>query len=361
MNRLRLVGLSHRTAPVEWRERLAVPDHRLPGFLESLRREVGAGEAVVLSTCNRVEVYAVTPPEGEAECLLRKGLLDLHGDVSLDGSLYALEDDGAVRHLFRVSAGLDSLVVGEAEILGQVKRSYDLARQAQSTGKLTNVLFQRAMYVGKTVRTDTKISEGPTSVPSLAVSLARRIFGELGESRVLVVGAGAMAEQAVRAFKSQKAARVVIANRTLDKAVAMAERFGAHPTPFDALPRELVQADIVLCSTGSPDFLFTRESVSRVLEERKGRSLFFIDIAVPRDVDPAVADLENVYLYNIDDLEGLVAESLVRRQAEITRAGELVDAKTQEFAPWYESWRRGATAALRHNARSSMSAEAEPG
>lgn len=361
MKRLRLVGMSHRTAPVEWRERLAVSDDRLPSFLNALRVEVGAGEAVVLSTCNRVEVYAVTPPDGTAECLLRKSLLDLHGDVCLDGSLYALEDIGAIRHLFRVAAGLDSLVVGEAEILGQVKRSYDLARQAESTGKLTNVLFQRAMYVGKSVRTDTKIAEGPTSVPSLAVSLARRIFGELSECHALVVGAGAMAELAVRALKSQKVKEIAIANRTLEKAVTMAHQFGARPTPFDALSRELVQADIVLCSTGAKGTIFNREAVAQAIEERRGRPLFFIDIAVPRDVDPAVNDLENVYLYNVDDLEGLVTESLERRQAEINRAGELVEEKTNEFSSWYDAWRRGTPAALRHNPRESLSVEVDHG
>ncbi len=360
MKRLRLVGLSHRTAPVEWRERLAVSDDRLPSFLNALRADVGAGEAVVLSTCNRVEVYAVTAPDGTAECLLRKSLLDLHGDVCLDGSLYALEDTGAIRHLFRVAAGLDSLVVGEAEILGQVKKSYDLARQSESTGKLTNVLFQRAMYVGKSVRTETKIAEGPTSVPSLAVSLARRIFGELSECHALVVGAGAMAELAARALKSQKVKEMAIANRTLEKAVTMAQQFGARPTPFDALSRELVQADIVLCSTGAKGTIFNRETVAQAIEERRGRPLFFIDIAVPRDVDPAVNDLDNVYLYNVDDLQGLVTESLERRQAEINRAGELVEEKTNEFSSWYDAWRRGTPAALRHHPKESLSVEAEP-
>jgi glutamyl-tRNA reductase len=177
------------------------------------------------------------------------------------------------------------------------------------------------MYVGKSVRTETKIAEGPTSVPSLAVSLARRIFGELSECHALVVGAGAMAELAVRALKSQKVKEIAIANRTLEKAVTMAQQFGARPTPFDALSRELVQADIVLCSTGAKGTIFNREAVAQAIEERRGRPLFFIDIAVPRDVDPAVNDLENVYLYNVDDLEGLVTESLERRQAEINRAG----------------------------------------
>ena len=325
MKRLRLVGLSHRTAPVEWRERLAVPEHRLPAFFETLKAQAGVEETLLLSTCNRAEVYAVTPPGGEAEFLIRRELIRLHGDLALDASLYAFEDASAVRHLFRVASGLDSLVVGEAEILGQVKRAYDLAKQTRVTGKLTNVLFQRALFVGKTVRARTKISEGPTSVPSLAVALAQRIFGDLGDRRALVVGAGPMAEMAVRALKSQKIGSLVVANRTGEKAVALAERFGAQPTPFESLGSELEHADIVLCSTGSPDFIFRRDRVAQALHERRGRSLFFIDIAVPRDVDPAVDELANVYLYNIDDLESLVSESRSRRESEITRAAELVD------------------------------------
>ncbi len=360
MNRLRLVGLSHRTAPVQWRERLAVPDGRVPEFLADLRLKAGAGEAVVLSTCNRVELYAVTPSDNDCECLLRKGLLDLHGDVALDTCLYARDDHDAVHHLFRVAAGLDSLVVGEAEILGQVKRSYDLARQSETTGKLTNVLFQRALFVGKSVRSETKIAEGPTSVPSLAVSLATRIFGNLAECRALVVGAGPMAELAARALKSQKVPHLAIANRTLEKATAMAQQVGAHPTPFDALPRELVLADIVICSTGSPDFIFRRDAVAAALDERRGRPLFFIDIAVPRDVDPAVDELENVYLYNIDDLESLVNETRVRREAEIIQADRLVDQKAREFAAWFDAWRHGTRAALRHG-HDSLAVEAEPG
>ncbi len=348
MKRLLLVGLSHRTAPVEWRERLALPEEKVSGFLEGLRLRAGVEEAVLLSTCNRVEVYAVTPPEGGHEGLIRGEFVRFHGDPALDGSLYALEDEAAVRHLFHVAAGLDSLVIGEAEILGQVKSAYDAARRAQFTGKLTNVLFQRALFVGKLVRARTKISEGPTSVPSLAVSLAERIFGDLAVSRVLVVGAGAMAELAVRALKSQKVREIVIANRSLEKAVGMARRFGARPAPFSALPFHLTQADIVLCSTGSPEALFRQEDVVRCLRARRGRSLFFIDIAVPRDVEPGVNDLENVYLYNIDDLQGLVNDSLVRREEEMTQAGKILGDKAEEFARWYRSWRAGETAALRH-------------
>ncbi|HNC73568.1 MAG TPA: glutamyl-tRNA reductase [Elusimicrobiota bacterium] len=346
--KLRLVGLSHRTAPVEWRERLAVPEGRLPVLVESIKNSAGAVETVVLSTCNRVEVYAVTPDDGETECLLRKELSGLHLDKTLDDSLYSLEDDAAVRHLFRVAAGLDSLVIGESEILGQVKRAYDLAQRAGSTGKLTNVLFQRAIYLGKKVRTATKISEGPTSVPSLAVALAERIFGDLSTSRVFVLGAGPMAEMAVRALKSQKVADLLVANRTGEKAEAMARQFGGRAIPFDRRAEGLVEADIVLCSTGAPDVVITRNDVARALERRRGKSLFLIDIAVPRDVDASVNDLENTYLYNVDDLESLVAESLVKRRDEIQKADGLVDDKTNEFAAWYRAWLAGDTATLRH-------------
>lgn len=349
MKRLRLLGVSHRTAPVEWRERLAVPDDRLPALVERLRARAAVEEAVVLSTCNRVEVYAVTEAEDVAP--LRDEVAQWHNDPRLTETFYFHEDEAAVRHLFHVAAGLDSLVIGEAEILGQVKRAYDLAKQAGATGKLTNVLFQRAIHVGKAVRTQTKISEGPTSVPSLAVSLAERIFGDLNACRALVVGAGAMADLALRALKSQKVAELVVVNRTLDKAVALAQTIGARPAPFADLDKELVHADIVLCSTGSPDFIFRADRVAAALHERRGRSLFFIDIAVPRDVDPAVDALDNVYLYNVDDLEGLVAESRGRRETEIQRADALANALAGEFAPWYGSWRAGVRAALRHGDR----------
>ncbi|MBK6879555.1 MAG: glutamyl-tRNA reductase [Elusimicrobia bacterium] len=357
MKRLRLVGVSHRTAPVEWRERLAVPDDRLPALVERLRARAAVEEAVVLSTCNRVEVYAVT--EADDAVRLRGEVAQWHSDPRLAETFYQHDDDAAVRHLFRVAAGLDSLVIGEAEILGQVRRAYDLAKQAGATGKLTNVLFQRAMYVGKAVRTQTKISEGPTSVPSLAVSLAERIFGDLAACRALVVGAGAMAELALRALKSQKVAELVVANRTAEKAAALAQAIGARAALFADLSKELARADIVLCSTGSPEFIFREPQVAAALHERRGRSLFFIDIAVPRDVDPAVDALDNVYLYNVDDLEGLVAESRGRRETEILRAGSLADVKAGEFAPWYESWRAGVRAALRHGDRDMATAEME--
>jgi glutamyl-tRNA reductase len=349
MKQFRVVGISHRTAPVAWRERLAVPDARLPDLMGALRTQGDIQEAVVLSTCNRVELYTVTPPALRVEPLIRNTLLGT-ADPDLDNSFYALEDEAAVRHLFQVAAGLDSLVIGEAEILGQVKRAYDLAKNIQSTGKLTNVLFQRAMHVGKMVRTQTRISEGPTSVASLAVSLAERIFGDLSTSRVFVLGAGPMAELALRTFRSQKVSEILVANRTLEKAELLAKTFGGRALPFERRAEGLVEADIVLCSTGAPDPIWTRDAVVEALRHRRGRSLFFIDIAVPRDVEANVNDLENVYLYNVDDLETLVRESLAKRQEEIEKAGFLVAGKAEEFSPWYRAWLTGTHATLRHNA-----------
>jgi glutamyl-tRNA reductase len=348
MKRLHLIGLSHKTAPVEWRERLAVPEAAYASFFEGVR-SAGFPEAVLLSTCNRVELYAAA--EGGAEEKLSAALLSLHKDPSLAACLYRHDDGAAIRHLFRVAAGLDSLVVGESEILGQVKKAYEVAGAGGMTGKLTNVLFQRALFVGKKARTETSISEGSTSVPALAAALAGRIFGNLGESRVLILGAGAMAESALHALLSQKAREVVIVNRTFEKAQALAASFHAEARPWDALDGELERADIVLCSTGAPEPVVKKAQVTRALHARRNRSLFFIDIAVPRDVEPSVGGLDNVYLYNVDDLESLVAESLVKRKGEIDKAGSLAEAQAAQFNDWYKAWQSDAPATFRHAPR----------
>lgn len=348
MKELFLVGLSHKTAPVEWRERLALPAEAAVSLARRLH-ERGVTEAVALSTCNRVEIYAAG--DAAAPDVLRRALLDVHQDARLAQCLYDHRGADAVRHLFRVAAGLDSLVVGESEILGQVKKAYEVAGATASTGKLTNVLFQRALFVGKKVRTNTGISEGPTSVPALAASLAGRIFGNLKDSRILIVGAGEMAEGTLHALLSQKAGAVTVVNRTLEKAQVLAAAFKAQARPMEALAAELDFADVVLCSTGSPEPVVTRSMVEAALHRRKNRPLFFIDIAVPRDVDPSVEVLDHVYLYNVDDLESLVAETLVKRSGEIEKAQGLADDLAARFAPWYDAWRTGDTAALKHHPR----------
>jgi glutamyl-tRNA reductase len=247
-----------------------------------------------------------------------------------------------------VASGLDSLVLGESEILGQVKRAYEAAQTAGTTEKLINVIFQRAIYVGKMVRAQTTLAEGPTSTASLAVTLAERIFGNLQKSRVLVVGAGKMAELSARCLLRQKVSGLAVLNRTFEKAEELARRFQGRAASFDRLGEELVLADIVICSTGSSQTLLSHQMIVQAMKERRNRSLFLIDIAVPRDVDPTVHRLDNVYLYNIDDLESLVTESRVRRSAGIQRASALVDEKVQEFQGWYHALQRGENAVLRH-------------
>jgi glutamyl-tRNA reductase len=351
LSRFFLTGVSHKTAPVEWRERLAVPADRLPDWLRSLRSVPELTEAVAVSTCNRMEVYAVSGEGRDFRPVLKSAMAALHGDPAIADCIYELEGMDAVRHLFRVSSGLESLVVGESEILGQVKRAYEVARAAETTGKLTNVLFQRALYVGKLARVRTGISAGPTSSASLAVALAERIFGDLRECRVLIVGAGEMAELTVRALLSQKVAHLTVVNRTFEKAQELARLYGGEAARLASLAEEVGRADVVICSSASPEPVLRAAEVAEVMRRRRGRSLFLIDIAVPRNVEAAAHDLENVYLYDIDDLQTIVNESLGRRQREIDRAAALAAGQAGEFAGWFDAWRQGTTAALRHSAR----------
>jgi glutamyl-tRNA reductase len=347
MKRLFVVGVSHKTAPVEWRERLALSEEASASLRARLSAE-GVEESVLLSTCNRVELYAAS----EDSAPLRRALLSTRDDARLDACLYERADMDAVGHLFRVASGLDSLVVGESEILGQVKRAYESSAAAASTGKLTNVLFQRAIFVGKKVRAETSISEGPTSVPALASSLAERIFGDLRECRVLIVGAGAMAEGTLHALLSQKAGAVVVANRTRERAEALVRDIPrAETLPFDRLGDGLVSSDVVVCSTGAPDPVVTRAMAEEALRRRRRRPIFFIDIAVPRDVESSVGDLDGAYLYDIDDLESVVRDTAAKRGGRSTEAERFAAKHADGFKAWYESWRQGGTATLRHTQR----------
>ncbi len=347
MRELVLLGISHKTAPVEFRERISVPEPKLPEFLRRLTEGGQLSEAVVLSTCNRLEIYAVAE-SGSAREHMQSRLADFHGDASAAPFFYFHRQESALRHLFRVTAGMESLVVGESEILGQVKRAYELARRENVTGKLTNVVFQRALYLGKKVRTETAVAEGPPSVAGAAVALAQRIFGDLADNKILLVGAGQMAESAAQHLLSQKIGGLCVVNRTLEKGQALAQRFGGRAEPFERLLPEVKNADVVICSTGSPDVILRPDDVRDVMSLRRGRPLFFIDIAVPRDVDPSVHKLEDVYLYNIDDLETIVKESAARHREEIRKAEGLVEDRAREFAPWYRAWEQGESATFRH-------------
>jgi len=330
---LLLVGISHRVAPVELRERVLLDLEESA----ALGRELAAEgvEAVCLSTCNRTELYlagdAAASVAERAIGLLanRAGLAEDH----LAAVLYRLADEAAGIHLFRVAAGLDSMVPGEGEILGQVRDAFE----AGTTGPVLDRLFSQAIHAGKKVRTETAIAESPASVSSAAAALAAQVFGDLGDCRVLVVGAGKMGELAARNLVSRGAKIAVVANRSLVKAQELAARVGGRGVTLEYAAGELAGVDVVLASTSAPGHVLSRADVERVLAARKGRPLFLIDIAVPRDLDPAIHELDGCYLYDIDDLESVVAESLAGRRREAGRAEEIVLAEAERFRAWQAS------------------------
>jgi glutamyl-tRNA reductase len=330
---LLLVGVSHRVAPVELRERVALSEEEAAALAEELAAE--SGEAVCLSTCNRTELYlageAVPDVADRAVATLaeRSGL----DESRLRSVLYRLEDEAAGIHLFRVAAGLDSMVPGEGEILGQVRDAYE----AGKPGPLLDRLFRQAIHAGKKVRTETAIAESPASVSSAAAALAEQVFGDLSGCRVLLVGAGKIGELAARNLVSRGAEIAVVANRSLDKASELSERFGGRAVALEDVAGELARVDVVLSSTSAPGHVLTRTDVAAKLAERKGRPLFLIDIAVPRDLDPAIHELEGCYLYDIDDLESVVAESLADRRREAARAEEMVLDEAERFQAWQAS------------------------
>ncbi|MDW8309142.1 MAG: glutamyl-tRNA reductase [Verrucomicrobiales bacterium] len=327
--KLFVAGLSYKTAPVAVRERLAVSPRLLT--CHGCRLKVGARleEVVLLSTCNRVEVYGTGPwPAGNALRIFQQ----LGGDADLAPHLYVKEGDEAVRHLFAVAGGLDSMVVGETEITGQVKSAYEAARAAGLTGRVTNRLFQTALQVAKEIRSHTQIGRGAVSVGSVAVELAEKIFdGDLANKTVMILGAGKMGEACVRHLSARGARSVLVANRSYERAEKLAAEFGGRALRFEECFDAMAAADIVVSSTGSPHLILRRGDVARVLPERRGRPLVLIDIAVPRDIDPDVEHLENVYLYNIDHLEAVVRENLRLREQELGKCGEIIARRAGEF------------------------------
>jgi glutamyl-tRNA reductase len=324
-----LVGISHHQAPVDLRERAALD---LPRAAELAARLAGPeGEAVCLSTCNRTELYLADESGEDAERRAEAALLAL--ETELGPALYRLRDEAAALHLFRVAAGLDSMVPGEGEILGQVRSAHD----AGATGPILDRLFRQALHAGKKVRAQTAIGESPASVASAAGALAEQVFGDLSGRSVLVVGAGKIGELAVRSLVSRGAKISFVANRTVDRAMELAEQFGAEAVLLDRIDRELEHADVVLSSTSAPGWILTREQVARALPARKGRSLFLIDLAVPRDLEPGIHDLEGCYLYDIDDLEAVVAETLAGRRREAEQAEAIVAAEADRFREWQAS------------------------
>jgi glutamyl-tRNA reductase len=331
--RLELVGLNHRTAPIEIRERLALRDDQLRDALERLRATADAQEAVILSTCNRVELYLAGDSERLALTAVTSFLATSNGLTleDLRPHLYYHSGRAAVRHLFAVAASIDSMVVGEPQILGQVKQAYLAAAEHGATGKLLNALFHAAIKAGKEIRTQTAIGAGHVSVSSVAVELAEKVFESLQGRTVLLLGGGDMAEQALIHLLESGASTTLVANRTIERAQALAQRHGGQAVPYDRFPERLAEADVVIVSTGAPHFVLTRDQLHDALRRRRGAPLLVIDIAVPRNVDPAAAELDNVFLYDIDDLESVVSRNRQEREEAVVRAYALVERHVAAF------------------------------
>jgi len=326
-----VVGLSHRTAPIEVRERLAIPPGEVESALDRLQRYPEIGEAVLLSTCNRVELYVV--PQGEtveAERAVTRFMSEVGGREVVP-YLWAHRNEAAVQHLFRVAASLDSMVLGEPQILGQLKDAIRRAEKCQAVGPTLSQAMRSALSAAKKVRTETNVGAGQVSVPSVAVDLARQIFDEFAGATALMVGAGEMAESAAKLL-ARAGARVVVVNRSPERAERLAADVGGEPATWDSLTDSLIRADIVISSTASPSHVITKKQLKSIRRQRRGRSLFLIDIAVPRDVDPRVNDLENVYLYDIDDLSQVVAQTLAGRKNEAEQAERIVQRELSLFA-----------------------------
>ena len=364
-----VVGISHKTAPVEVRERFAAEAESIPQILEKLKARPELEEVMFLSTCNRVEIFARAKRgmgESQAEVLAEAAICDalreLVGAESNDevkAYLYSKSGENAVKHIFRVAASLDSMVVGEPQILGQVKDAYDAAMRAKSLGSLLGKCVHRAFTVAKRIRTETALGEGSVSISSVAVDLARRIFGELEDHTVLLVGAGEMAQAAAKSL-GKGARSIRVCNRSVERAALLASTFGGGAAPLDQLEDELVLADVVVASTASKQFVITEEMVKRVMKRRKGRTLFFVDIAVPRNVDPKVHSIDNAYVFNVDDLEEQVREGLKARHAEVTRAEEIVTRELTLFSSWVKTLDAQTIAvALREKTRSVLLSELE--
>ncbi len=331
MARLAVIGLSHKTAPIEVRERAAFAEDRLQAALAQATAIPGVGEAMIVSTCNRVELYCGIDAE-EAIAGVRRFLVDGRGLPSdTHTHLYAHDGEHAVRHLFRVASSLDSMVVGESQILGQVKQAYAAALEAGTIGPVLGRTLPKAFALAKRVRSETDVARSSASIASAAVDLAAQIFGDLDGRQVLVVGAGKMGDLSARHLKAAGIAGLFVVNRTLERAQELAARLGGTAAPWDDLDRLLTRVDIVLCSTGASEPVIRVERVEKAMRSRKGRWLFVIDIAVPRDVEPAVGKLENVYLYDVDAIEQVVQSNRAGREREAEDAQAILEEELKKF------------------------------
>jgi glutamyl-tRNA reductase len=339
MSEILALGVSHKTAPLDLRERLSLTEGSAVSALRELTASEGIHEAAAISTCNRTELYLIVsdPVQAESTAL---GVLTRQAETrptELLGHLYSLRASEASRHLMRVTAGLDSMILGEAEIQGQVKRAYELALVEGATGPILNRLFRGALAAGGRAREETGISEKGVSIPSVAVELARRALGDLTDRRVLMVGAGETAELLARALVARGVHTVFVANRHYDRAIGLAQQFGGHAVRFDDLPAQLAEADILVSATNSPHHIVERDELEQVMAARPGRALMLIDIAVPRDIDPECREIPGVGVFDIDDVQQIVERNASGREAEARRAELIVEAELDRFERWLAS------------------------
>lgn len=331
-----VVGINHRTAPVEIRERLTFNPSQLGDAMKSLNGKKSILENVILSTCNRTEIYAVVDQLHTGRYYIKE-FLSQWFDIGLQEFsqfLFIYEQDGAIEHLFRVACGLDSLVLGETQILGQVRSSFLLAQEERTTGTVFNELFKKAVTLAKRAHSETEIGANAVSVSYAAVELAKKIFGSLEQKHVLILGAGKMGELAIKNLYGNGATKVTVINRTYEKARLLAERFSGEAKSMNELQEALSDADILISSTGAKNFVITKNMMEAVQKKRRGKPLFMVDIAVPRDLDPALDQLENVFLYDIDDLEGIVEANLQERQKAAETIALMIEAEIVEFKQW---------------------------
>ena len=339
MNEILIIGINHKTAPVELRECIAFNEDESASALRTLADTPDIKEVLVFSTCNRVEILVVAANKDGAIESTKKYIAEANkiSREEFEDSLYIHTGDDAVRHIFRVASSLDSMVVGEPQILGQVKDAYRMATEARVSGVILNRLLHRTFFVAKRIRTETGIGDNAVSISYAAVELGRKIFGSLEGKNVLLVGAGEMAELAVEHLIRNKVGKIYVANRTFENGVALARQFKGQAIRFEEIADSLKLVDIIISSTGSTDYVITRDQVKSVIRIRRNRPIFFIDIAVPRDIDPRVNRLTNSYVYDIDDLQGVIDDNIEDRQREAVKGERIVDEAVIRFREWYAS------------------------
>ena len=327
-----VLGLNHKTAPVDVRERFSIPEEKIRRGLRHIDEYDAMNEVVILSTCNRSEMYVVVEDADEDLPMLKQFLFDLAGnEEDIDDYLFYYGGEECISHLFEVSSSLDSLVLGEGQILSQVKKAYAIAREEGTTSTVLNTLFHRAIATGKRVRTETRIAYNAVSVSYAAVELAKNIFGDLTQARVLLLGAGQMGELTAQHLVDKGVEKVYVANRSYERAAELAEKFHGEPVVFEQAMKQAVGVDIIITSTGAPHYIVNTWETQQLMTKRKGRQIVFIDIAVPRDVEPEVADIKGVQLYNIDDLEAVVDENIKFREQEAEQARDIIEEEVYEL------------------------------